>query len=334
MTKYTIQYRQMREEGMLEGETLKSLLVRAMRLEVAGAQLGANAKARIIDLDQDGTYVILNKISDPAAWDQRFFAGQLIHLRRGADVAAVLQSLEDDTEEFLLEQVNIGEDASVLKGILYFATVDNHLGLIEDQQVRGRTLERYLTAVLQRADLLEAGRAVVLNASFRAGDGKELAETSEVTIFADKNYGPAAAAAVAVVDQIVEDEVARLRREGASVFDVLRTLGWDEQAITSLEGEVPNDGWIEGFFKVFIKTRRRRQPISRATINEALRNIDPQDIGLDGEGRERGGIVKLSTRKGIRTVGTLKDPADAIEKIMQALQEWAEAGKIDCAFDA
>lgn len=332
MASFTVQYRQMKIEGMPEGIALKSMIVEAMRSERAGQRIGDSAKARIIDLDQDGSYVILNKIPEPDAWDGQVFGGQLIHLQRGADVAAVLQSLEEDAEEFLVEQVNLG-DARVAKGILYFAAVDNHVGLIEGQQVKGRTLERYMTALLQNVGTIEPGKAVILNGSFLAADGKELTEASEITIQADRNEGRALAATGAVVDEIIEREAARMKREGATVFDVLRTLNWNEDAISTLEAEIPDDGWIEGFFKVFIKQRnRRRKNITRAAINEALRNIDPSDIGLDGNGKERGGIVKLSTKRRVAMIGSLLDPADAIEQIVNSLREWAAAGKIDCTF--
>src|SRR3546814_2948522 len=133
---------------------------------------------------------------------------------------------------------------------------------------------------------------------FMSGDGKELSESSEITIAAVPNAGvegirPGAAQRAA---EIVENEVARARVEGATVFDVLATLGWDAAAIESLRAEVPDDGWIEGFFRVLITRRSRKKPISRATINEALRNIDPSDLGLRGNGSEKGGIVKLSTQ--------------------------------------
>src|SRR3546814_5927996 len=66
---------------------------------------------------------------------------------------------------------------------------DLHVGLIEGQQVRGRTLERYLTALLQRAEEFEPGQAVILNGKFTSGDGKELSESSEITIAAVPNAG-------------------------------------------------------------------------------------------------------------------------------------------------
>lgn len=328
--KYTIQYRQLKTEDLWDGVDLKSMIVDVLRRQRRGQTVGENARLRIIDLDQDNSFVILNKISDPASWGGPVFAGQIIHLQEGSEVQAVLQSLEEDTGEFVLQSLDVGERARVLKGALYFAVVGNPVGLIEGQQVRGRLLERYLTASLQQAEEIEPGQAIILNGSFRSGDGKELAESTEITVAATPNMGPVAAERAA---QIVEQEAARLRQEGATVFDVLRTLGWDQAAVDSLRAEVPDDGWIEGFFRVLIKQRNRKRPISRATINEALRNIDPEDIGLRGDGSEKGGIVKLSTQKSIRTTGSLIDPADAMEQIVNALREWAATGKIDCNFD-
>ncbi|TIL91705.1 MAG: hypothetical protein E5Y65_08700 [Mesorhizobium sp.] len=326
--KYTIQYRYLNTDKISGNGHLKERIISAMRDQTHGQEVGKNARSRIIDLDQDSSYVILNRITDPSAWDNSVFTGQIIHLQEGADVAAVLQSLEEDATEFLLRQVNLGERARVLRGVLYFASVGNHIGLLESQQVKGRTLERYLTSLLQRQGSLRVGEAVLLNSSFRAADGKKLMEAHDISISAEPNRGPSAEAT-----RVLEDEAARVQREGSTVFDVLRTLGWDETAIESLRNEVPDDGWIEGFFRVAIKRRGRKKNISRATIDEALRNIDPSDLGLNGEGVEKGGVVKLSTQRQIRTDGSLQDPEDAVEQIVNAMREWAASGKIDCTFD-
>lgn len=295
MAKATIQYRQLKTDGLWENVELQPMVVDVLRRR----GWVDNARLRIIDLDQEGTFVILNKVSDPDTWDGPTFAGQVIELQSGTDIHAVLQSLEEDTEEFVLQSLNIGERTRVLKGALYFVMSGNHVGLIEGQQVRGRTLERYLTALLQRAEEFEPGHSVILNGKFVAGTGKELDESTEISIAAAQtdNAGevrprPASAPPSVSHPAISETEAAATREhEQATVFDVLRTLGWSEEAIESLGAEIPDDGWVEGFFKVFIKQRRKRKPISRATINEALRNIDPSDLGLRGDGSEKGGIV-------------------------------------------
>lgn len=328
--KFTVQYRQLKTEGLWPEIELKSMLVDVLRRR----GWAENAKLRIIDIDQDQSFVILNKLSAPASWNGPVFAGQVIHLQEGSDVHAVLQSLEEDTAEFVVQNLNVGEQARVLKGALYFAVVGNHVGIIEGQQVKGRTLERYLTALLQKADELEPGQAVILNSKFTTGDGKELSESSEITIAATPNRGgEVRPAAGARGGEVIEREAAQDRHEGATVFDVLATLGWSHDALESLKAEVPNDGWIEGFFKVFIKERNKRKPISRATINEALRNIDPADLGLRGDGSEKNGIVKLSMQRSVEMHGSLLDPASAMEQIVNALREWSAAGKIDCNFD-
>lgn len=326
----TIQYRQTKLDDLDDDFSLKNAVVGAMHGNHGGHQVGSNARARIIDLDQDGSFVILNKISDPASWDDNFFFGQLIHLTEGADVAAVMDSLDDDTDEYLLQQVNIGDEARVLKGVLYFAVTGNHVGIIENQAVKGKTLERYFTALLQRDTQLEPGEAIILNAEFLAADGRELPATAEMTVSAERNEGDMLREA----GRMLEDEAARAQREGATVLDVLRTLGWDEAAITAIQEEVPDDGWLEGFFKVVIKRRGRRQAISRATINEALRNIDADDLGLRGpDGSERGGLRKLSAPRHVEAEGTLLDPTHAVEQIVNTLMEWAVEGKIDCDFE-
>lgn len=337
MAKATIQYRQLKTEGLWENVELQPMVVDVLRRR----GWADNARLRIIDLDQEGTFVILNKVSDPATWDGPTFAGQVIELQSGTDIHAVLQSLEEDTEEFVLQSLNVGERTRVLKGALYFVMSGNHVGLIEGQQVRGRTLERYLTALLQRAEEFEPGHTVILNGKFIAGSGKELDESTEISIAAAQtdNAGEVRTPArdrptTGSRPAISETEAASTREhEQATVFDVLRTLGWSEDAIESLGAEIPDDGWVEGFFKVFIKQRRKRKPISRATINEALRNIDPADMGLRGDGSEKGGIVKLSVQRDVSTVGSLLDPTDAIEQITNALRDWAASGKIDCNFD-
>ena len=117
------------------GVDLKAMLVDVLRRQRNGQVVADNAKLRIIDIDQDQSFVILNKLSDPATWNGSVFAGQLIHLQEGSEVQAVMQSLEEDTAEFVLRNLKVGAQARVLKGALYFAIVGNHVGLIEGQQV-------------------------------------------------------------------------------------------------------------------------------------------------------------------------------------------------------
>ncbi|MGK2908428.1 MAG: hypothetical protein ACSLE1_01270 [Sphingobium sp.] len=217
--KSTIQYRQLKTSDLWEGVELKNMLVDVLRRQ----GWTDNAKHRKIDLDQDGSIVILNKVSLPDTWDGPVFAGQLIHLQEGTEVHAVIQSLDDDAVEYPLTSLDVGEQARVLKGALYFAVVGNHVGVIEGAQVKGRTLERYLTALLIRAAELEDGQHITLNSKFLTGDGKELSELTEITVNAARSGPPGEVPAGDGPAMVVEREAGGAREhEQATVFEVLR----------------------------------------------------------------------------------------------------------------
>lgn len=293
-------------------------------------QMDTNARRRIIDLDQDKSFVILNKLAPPATWDGPVFAGQLIQLHEGTEIPAVTQSLEEDTEEFVLQNLAVGERTRILKGALYFAVVGNHVGIIEGHQVRGRTLERYLTRLFDQAGELDPGDVISLNAEFFTDEGKRLDESTEVTVAARPNTGGDEPGG----DRgLVGRDAGQAHGGGATVYEVLELLGWDEDAINSLRSEVPREGKVEGLFKVTIREKRKRRPITRATINHALRNIDPADLSLRGNGSEKNGIVRLSVVRPVESEKSLLDPASAMEQIVNALRDWAAAGKIDCRFE-
>ncbi|MCV2449512.1 hypothetical protein [Paracoccus sp. DMF] len=329
--KATVQYRELKTEGPLKGMELKDMLVDVLRRRGEHHTVGENARLRIIDLDQDGSFVILNKVSPPDSWDGAVFCGQLIHLQAGADIQAVIQSLDEDTDEFLLQNIDVGPAARVLKGVLYFAVNKNHVGLIEGHAVKGQILERYLTALFQKAEELAPGQQVILNGQFSAAGEKGLKELTDLTISARPKFSSADDAG-----RIIEDErqAGQARDEGHTVFDVLELMGWPKEALDRLEQEIPQGGRIEGLFKVFIKNSRSKVRIPRVAVNEALRNFDPADLGLQGDGREKGGMVKLAVIKDVKAEGSLLDPEDAMMKIVEALKEWAATGKIDCRFEA
>lgn len=332
--KATIQYREFRTGGPSGGTDLadlKAMLVDVMRRRGTGRPMGETARLRAIDLDGDGSHVILNKVSAPATWDGPVFCGQVIHLRSGADIQAVLQSLEDDTDEFLVRNIDLGGGARIVRGVLYFAVTRNHLGLIESTAVRALTLERYLTALLRQAGELAPEARVILAGRFLAAGPRGLTEITDLTLSA-RPCRPGEGAERGGAGRV--RPAGEARDEGATILDVLRLMGWPEDALARLEAEVPRGGRVEGLLKVFIRDRRHKVRIPRAALDEALRHFDPADLGLAGDGREQGGMVRLSVMREVATEGSLLDPADAMLAIVEALKDWAAAGKIDCRFES
>lgn len=176
-----------------------------------------------------------------------------------------------------------------------------------------------------------ADERIILLGKFSAAGQKGLTEFSDLTLSARPRHRAAATGSPG--DDLFDRPAGEARDEGTTIFDVLRLMGWPEDALARLLAEVPDGGRVEGLLKVFIRDRRHKVRIPRAAVNEVLRNFDPADLGLHGDGREQGGMVKLSVVKDIATEGSLLDPADAMLKIIEALKDWAAAGKIDCRFD-
>jgi hypothetical protein len=265
-------------------------------------------------------------------WDEPLFAGQLTYFERGANVPALLGDPDSDVNELDLGQFALDENASMIHGILYFVAIGDHVGLIESSGLRSGRLERFLTQLLTQTEQLEAGDTVVLNALFTTEGGRRVQEATQVEVATtrarrnDVDVGEG-------LPRIVEQDIERARREGNSVIQVLEVLGWSPEDIERLMAEVPPGGWLEGFFRFFIKSRQaRRKTIRRETLDEAFRNVNPADVTILGKGkREKDGFVKLTSNRVVETVGSLLNPTSAVQQIEVALREWAENGLIDLA---
>lgn len=324
----TVQYRYLKEDDLPDNFHLKDIVVDVLsRAKGGGSALCEDVSARKKDLDQDGSFVVLNKLSAKNTWNGPALCGQLIHVKAGINVPGILGSLDQAVPELELRSLFLEDKARIVEGVLYFAIIRNHVGLIEGQRTRARTLERYLTRLLQDAGEMEPGETIVLNARLegRVERVKELSITP-------RRAGPSAD------DETIESsDAATATGRNATVLDVLKTLGWSAEAIESLESGLPEDGWLEGFFKVVFKRKGRRSaPVDRAMLETALRNLDPASIGMLGvEGdKQKGGLVKLSKRAEVALVGDLLDPENAMDVIVQTLKHWSTSGRIDCDFEA
>lgn len=322
----SIQYRYVNLDALWDGFHLKDMVVDILRRAPPDgtAPLAGMARLRKKDLDQDGSFVVLNKLSVPATWDGPVFCGQLLHVKNGAQLPGINGTLDDDAPEFELQHLTFEQRTRIVEGVLYFAVTGNHVGIIEGQRTRGRTLERYLTMLLQDAGEMEPGQAIVLNARLLGA----VSEVSEIEVQPRKSRAPAG-------DAVVAEDAAEEEGAGATVLEVLRLLGWPEEQILRLQEQIPEGGWLEGRFRAIMKKRSRgRASVSRESLEQALRNLDGRSVRLFGEGaRESGGLIKLSDRCKVDAEGDLLEPSDAMAKIVAALRRWSEAGKIDCTFE-
>jgi hypothetical protein len=327
-----VQYRHLKRDNFPVADSLKALIIDSLRSQRGGRLVGNFVGNRRFDLDQDGRITLLNRITEQEHWDEPFFAGQLTYFEKGANVPAILGDPDDDVNELDLGQFALDPNASMIHGILYFVAVGDHVGLIESSGLRGGRLERFLTQLLTQTDQLPVGETVTLNAMIIGASGRRVTEAREVQVAARPSPRSEPQAGE-IPSQIIEQDVQKERRAGQSVVRVLEALDWTPEDIERLMMEVPPGGWLEGFFRFFIKSRTaRRQTIKRATLDEAFRNVDPKDVTFLANGkRESGGLVKLTSPRSVETVHSLLHPTSAIQQIEAALREWASSGQIDLA---
>ncbi|MBT2131240.1 hypothetical protein [Aliiroseovarius lamellibrachiae] len=326
----TVQYRYVNTDGLWKEFHLKDMVVDILR---RATPTGSNkyfedVSLRKIDLDQDGSFVVLNKLSEEASWDGPLICGQLIHVKAGTNLPGIDGNLDQPIPELSLQNFNIGESKQLVEGVLYFAIGQNHVGIIEGQRTRARTLERYLTRLLQDAEEMEPGKHILLNAKL---EGKvRSVKALEVSPRRIQKHSTSEAS-----DPTVSSTAGSAESEGSTVFDVLQLLGWSQEDLMKLEDSVPDDGWIEGMFKVAFKRKGRKSTsVDRKILETALRNVDANSIGLLGEGaKERGGTIKLSKVCNIPTEGELLNPSEAMKAIVENLRTWSTSGRIDYNFE-
>ena len=328
----TAQYRYVDLESLWPDFELQAMVADVLRRRArsgSGKRMFEDVSSRKIDLDQDGSFVVLNKISDPDSWNGHFLCGQLIHVKAGVEVPGITESLDAEIPELVLQNLHLGDQAKIVEGILYFALSGNHLCVVEGQRTKTRTLERYLTRLLQDAGELEPGKLVTLNAKLQMRSGLQEIEEISITPRPFKKHEEGEE------EEVVARRAAEEELRGATVEEVLRVLGWSDEEIRDLEENVPPGGWMEGVFRLLFKRKGgRKAKVPRAQLERALRHLDPHSLGLLGDGgaRERGGLVKLSKKIRIRTIEELLDPEDTMQQLMDTLRAWARQGKIDCNF--
>jgi hypothetical protein len=326
----TIQYRYLDKTPLWEEFHLKDMLTDILgRSASAGPRkLFEDVSARKIDLDQDGSFVVLNKISPQSEWSGPVFCGQLIHVKSGTHLPGIDGDLDQSVPELTLKNLTLAERTQLVEGVLYFAIAENHIGLIEGQRTRARTLERYLASMMQQAGELEPGVPIYLNAKL-AG---KVQNVQKLEIKPQRMFGRRGEKAS---DKTVSKSAGQEESRGKTVLDVLRALGWRDEEIYELETQVPEDGWLEGIFTLAVKMKRgRKGAVDRKSLENALRNLDPDTIGLLGGGsREKAGTIKLSESRKISLVGELMDPEAAMKEIVNMLQQWSATGRIDYDFE-
>lgn len=323
----SIQYRYLnREMADFSNDTLQSIIGKAFKKTRLGGKIGKLAKARIADLAGEGQSTLLNAVSDTVD-DQTVFTGQLILYKKGFDVPTLQEEADSDKNQFDITQYKTDGKSKPIEGILYFAVIDDHVGLIASNAVTGRWLERYLTWLLNSAtDLIDTDECVLLNADINIDDEdrSDISSARSVTIATSSGVNDQP-------DSFSKNLKRKDKAKGNNIFRILKILGLGEDAISSLASAVPEGDSLEGDFSIYVKHKRNKKPFAKATIDQAFRNVPVDDLSLASkEGRIKGNLLRLSYPARVEAMSSsLLDPNDAIDQIIDQMRKWVKDGHIN-----
>jgi hypothetical protein len=128
------------------------------------------------------------------------------------------------------------------------------------------------------------------------------------------------------VDQHID--VGARRSWGERAVDVLRAIMNNDADVQELLESIPEGADLDVSVRIGYKTRRRR--VSRAPMQQALRNLPDGEITAIGKhGRLTGNDIRLSYPVRVLATGSLLDPNDVRAKLRSAYDYFVENGKIE-----
>lgn len=318
----TVQYRYLdRPRSGLDGQTLEDVIRSALSRKREGNVIGAEARARIADLEQEGQLTLWNGLKGYES--KGVIQGELLLYKQGFNQTTIEERLDAADPRFKLKTFTTDGKSKPVEGALYFAVLGDHVGLIQSNAVTGRWLERYLTWLLKDITGIIEGESVVNLSSQTSLAGEDL-----------QRLGPARSLKLHAQSSARETPSRALREKargaGATVLEILALMGVGEDAIESIRKDIPEGGKLEGDFLVYIKDGNKREPISVGTLDHAFRNTDPSDIEVEHKGSKvRNNLRQLS--EPVRLTSTVHglDAEEAMEEIVNTLYKWGEQALID-----
>lgn len=326
----TVHYRRMDDPvGALNGMTLEAAVRNALAHQVGGGQLSAhwNRRAWLVPPDNSDT-MLMNVFHD----DGISFFGDLTVYTRGF-MQALLHH-EQDLAMLPVEQQPPPAGREYIHSMMFWMVIGNHVMTIQSRSLSTKHLEQYLTWLLaERTRQMRAEGHILLTARFDSDDvGGDLEDVREIIV-----GGTGAVQALPArlpheppqereIDQHVD--VGAQRSWGQRAVGVLRAIMNNEADVQELLQSIPEGADLDVSVHIGYKTKRRR--LSRAPMQQALRNLPEGEITAIGKGgRMTGHDIRLSHPVRVLANGSLLDPHDVRAKLRSAYDYFVENGKIE-----
>lgn len=326
----TIHYRRLEDiTNSLSGRTLEDAVRAAMQTTLESGIIADHWKERtwLIPPAEEDTLLINNRHDSGDC-----YFGDLTLYSRG-HMQALLRE-EEDSPVLDVEQQPAPEGQEYVHSIMYWMIKSNHAFIIQSQSLQTKNLEAYLTWFLkEKTTVMNTQGHVILQAKFDSADvGGDLEDIKEIIV-----GGATTRLSASDVNtyQATEREilgyqaVADTTRTGTDrAIEVLKAIMNNEADVMSILNNIPDEANLEVSVHIGYKTRKRS--ISRAPMQQALRNLPEGEIQAIGKlGRLTGNDIRLTHPASILKIGSLLDPEDALRALRSAYNHFVENGKIE-----
>lgn len=343
----TVHYRRLSDAtGAFGAESLEGAIRKAMNHHTDSGKVSDhwNQRAYVIPPSAEDT-LLMNVFHDGGD----FYFGDLTQFTKGFMQALLAGA--GDTPSLAVEQQPPPEGKEYVHSMMYWLAVKSHLLMIQSRSLSAKELELYLTWLLKdRTTAIGPTGQVILQTKFDADEvGGDLDNITEIIIGGTAVVGsPVMAKRAPSVPVSIEKEVTGFA-EDAAVLEVRETERYDElvtrkpfyeRAIDVLRAVMNNEADVQKLLdsvpeganldvSVHIGYKSRRRHISRAPMQEALRNLPEGEITARGPGgRMTGNDIRLSHRVNVLKIGSLLDPEDVVRALREAYQHFLDNGKI------
>lgn len=249
--------------------------------------------------------------------------GQMIRYEPGKDQTVVV--MDDESDEYPVEQMPLnqsddGKKREVVKSVLYFGVLENHVVLVQSHALKARDYERHLEWLMkERTSALPKDAALYLSdkPSDEARKKIEKLPVKKVSIGAELDTTPVES------KEFQSSQSIKFRPYGKG-FDILQAaLGEDWRNNLRLE-----DSLDEANLKVSLEVTYFRKTTEKAhevldNIATAMRHAEPGDVKIELQG---GTVLKGNELKmtGYINVDTYNGVADSND-LYTEMNEWLKA---------
>jgi hypothetical protein len=330
----TIHYRRLEDvTGAMKGLTLESAVRKAMSMSLDGGKIAEHWKRRAWVSTEGGADTLLMNIYEDGG---DFYFGDLTQYTTGY-MQALLAS-EEDVAMLSVEQTPPPPGREYVHSMMYWFLKGNHVLVLQSRSLTGKNLEEYFSWLLKdRTPTVGPLLQVILQSKFDTSEaGGDIDDIREIVVGGRATESAAAHA----LDELVAGiggpeseeefyrEVEKRRSWRDRALNVLRAVMNNEADVQKFLSSIPDDADLEVSVHIGYKARRRR--VSRAPMQQALRNLPDGDITAIGKnGRMSRGDIRLSFNVSIIRNESLLLPSDVRRAMVDTYNYFVSNGKIE-----